>query len=109
MKKMFLALAVIVSIKSNCSYLSSSLFSTATVPTLPVEVTQGFIESTKESICGCIKRTIEPLTTFAYNNMLLSLGTATVIGIAAYKAGKYAHMPAYSPNDVERVTVVARR
>lgn len=123
MKKLFIITIAFISHQAQCSMLSSAIFSgiretkTTFSDVCKTKTTESFFsnfsmgswscESIKEAIYNTTKDTLEPLTTFSYDNVTLAVITTTAIAYVSYKAGKYAHMPAYKPEDVQRVVVVA--
>lgn len=115
MKKILLTMTLLISTQIHSSMLSSALFSTTkTATTVATEVAKEATkqawscESLKKSVCTAIANTLEPMTTFAYDNMTLAATTTVAIGYIAYKAGKYVNMPTYKPEDVQQVTVIAQ-
>lgn len=108
MKRILLTL-LLVSTYAHSSMLSSAIFtSTKEVAQVAAKNIPWSTETAKEVVCNAIKTTIEPLTTFAYDNMTLAAVSTTVIAYVAYKAGKFVNMPAYKEEDVKQVMVIAQ-
>lgn len=108
MKRILLVLSLLVSTQSYSSMLNSALF-TRTKEVAQTATTKIWsCEQVKEKVCKAIVVTLEPLTTFAYDNMTLAAGTTIALAFVAYKSGKYVNMPAYRQEDVQKVVVVAQ-
>lgn len=108
MKRILLSL-LLVSTYAQSSMLSSALFThTKEIAQETTKNISWSMETTKEAVCGAIKVTLEPLATFAYDNMTLAAVSTATIAYVAYKAGKFVHMPAYKEEDVKQIVVIAK-
>jgi hypothetical protein len=106
-KRILLTVALLVSTQAHSSMLSSALFST-TKEVAQVATKQAWTcEEVKKAVCTAVVSTLEPMTTFAYDNMSLAAGTTAVVAYVAYKAGKFVNAPIYKPQEVRQVIVVA--
>ena len=108
MKKILLTASLLISIQCYSSMMSSALFSTTKEVAHCATQKAWSCDQVKETVCSVIVTTLQPLTNFAYENMTLAAASTVAVALVAYKAGKFIHMPAYKPEDVKQVVVLAQ-